>query len=67
VFVLDGIVMLVSRYYKSQSQWDVPKAVPSFLPWRVGQIMAVYLAYVQPVAERLSVAVESGSGWEEYI
>lgn len=67
VFVLDGIVMLVSRYYKSQSQWDVPKAVPSFLPWRVGQIMAVYLAYVQPFAERLSVAMNPGSGWEEYI
>ena len=67
VFVLDGIVMMVSRYYKSQSQWDVPKAVPSFLPWRVGQLMAVYLAYVQPFVERLSAAVRSGSGWEEYI
>ncbi len=56
------MVMIVSRYYKSQSQWDVPKAVPSFLPWRAGQLMAVYLAYVQPFVERLSVAVGYGNG-----
>jgi hypothetical protein len=66
-FVLDGMMMLVNRYYKSQSQWDVPKAVPSFLPWRAGQLMALYLIYVQPFAARLSVAVGHGSGWSDYI
>ena len=67
VFVVDGIVMTVTRYHKTQSQWDVPKVVPRFLPWRVGQLMALYLAYVQPFVERLSVAVGYGCGWSEYI
>jgi len=48
VFVADGRVMTVVRYHKSQSQWDKPKVVPRFLPWRLAQVMVVYLAYVQP-------------------
>jgi hypothetical protein len=32
VFVVDGQVMTVVRYHKSQSQWDKPKVVPRFLP-----------------------------------
>ena len=67
IFALDGTIMTVCRYYKTQSQWDVPKAVPRFLPWRVGQLMAVYLAYVQPFVERMSVAVDDGCGWGEYL
>ena len=67
VFVVDGIVMTVTRYHKSQSQWDVPKVVPRFLPWRLGQLMVVYLTYVQPFVERLSVTVGYGCGWGEYI
>jgi hypothetical protein len=59
--------MTVTRYDKTQSQWDVPKMVPRFLPWRVGQLMALYLTYVQPFMERLSVAVGYDCGWSEYI
>jgi hypothetical protein len=67
IFVLDGLVMSVTRYHKTQSQWDVPKAVPRFMPWRVGQLVTVYLTYVQPLMERLSVAVGHGCGRSEYL
>jgi hypothetical protein len=67
IFVLDGLVMSVTRYHKTQSQWDVPKAVPRFMPWRVGQLVTVYLTYVQPLMERLSVAIGHGCGRSEYI
>ena len=33
--------------------WDKPKVIARFLPWRVGQLFAVFLAYVQPLAEYL--------------
>jgi hypothetical protein len=67
IFVLDGLVMSVTRYHKTQSQWDVPKAVPRSMPWRVGQLVTVYLTYVQPLMERLSVAVGHGCGRSEYL
>ena len=66
IFVMHGQMVFVTRYHKSQSQMDKPKVIPRFLPWRVGQILAVYLAYVQPVQEYLSVQVK-GSGWSDYI
>jgi hypothetical protein len=40
--------MTVVRYHKSQSQWDKPKVVPRFLPPRLGQVIVMYLAYLQP-------------------
>jgi len=67
IFVLDGLVMSVTRYHKTLLQWDVPKAVPRFMPWRVGQLVTVYLTYVQPLMERLSVAIGHGCGRSEYI
>jgi hypothetical protein len=48
-------------YYKSQSQWDKPKGVPRFLPPQLAQVMAIYLAYVQPFQEYLVVRVLEGS------
>ena len=51
VFVIHGHMVVVTRYHKSQSQFDKPKVIPRFLPWRVGQLLAVYLAYVQPFQE----------------
>ena len=66
VFVADGRVMTVVRYHKSQSQWDKPKVVPRFLPWRLAQVMVVYLAYVQPFYEYLTVHVLGGS-FSEYV
>ncbi|KAL5371657.1 hypothetical protein DPSP01_014102 [Paraphaeosphaeria sporulosa] len=55
LFVVDGDVMTVARYHKSQSQWDKPKIVPRFLPARLGQVVVVYLAYLQPFQEYLNV------------
>ena len=51
VFVIYGHMVVVTRYHKSQSQFDKPKVIPRFLPWRVGQLLAVYLSYVQPFQE----------------
>jgi hypothetical protein len=61
IFIVDGAVMTVVRYHKSQSQWDKPKIVPRFLPPRLGQVMAVYLTYLQPFREYLTVQVLGGS------
>lgn len=67
LFVLDGQVMTVIRYNKTQSQWDVPKVVPRFLPWRLGQLLCLYLVYVQPLASLLSSKIGYGPGMSEYI
>jgi hypothetical protein len=61
IFVVNGAVITVVRYHKSQSQWDKPKIVPRFLPPRLGQVMAMYLTYLQPFREYLTVQVLGGS------
>lgn len=66
IFVVDGQVMTVARYHKSQSMWDKPKVVPRFLPARLGQVMVLHLAYVQPFQEYLQVEVLGGS-FSDYI
>jgi superfamily II DNA helicase RecQ len=66
IFVMDGQVMTVVRYHKSQSQWDKPKVIPRFLPQRLGQVMVVYLAYLQPFQEYLTVEV-LGGGFSDYV
>jgi superfamily II DNA helicase RecQ len=66
IFVVDGQVMTVVRYHKSQSQWDKPKIVPRFLPPQLGQVMAVYLVYVQPFREYLTLQVLGGS-YSDYV
>jgi hypothetical protein len=32
VFLLDGCVMTVTFYNKTEAEWDIPKVVPRFLP-----------------------------------
>jgi hypothetical protein len=54
VFIIDGRVMTVTSYYKSMAMLDMPKMVPRFLPWRLGQIAVIYLTYVRVFAELLS-------------
>jgi hypothetical protein len=41
--------VVVTRYHKTQAQWDRPKVVARFLLEAVGQLIAAYLLYVQPV------------------
>jgi len=67
VFVLDGRVMTVTSYHKSLAMLDMPKMVPRFLPWRLGQIAVIYLTHVRVFAELLSVQVQYGQGWSDYI
>lgn len=66
VFAIQGHMVVVTRYHKSQSQFDKPKVIPRFLPWRVGQLLAIYLAYVQPFQQYLTVKVK-GSGRSDHI
>jgi hypothetical protein len=61
IFIIAATVVSVIRYYKSQSQYDAPKVVPRFLPPQLGQIMALYLSYLQPFEEYLMVQVLGGS------
>jgi len=53
IYVIDGRVAYVTRYHKSQALFGEAKVIPRFLPWRVGQLLAIYLAYVQPFSETL--------------
>jgi hypothetical protein len=66
VFVVDSRIITVVRYYKSQSQFNKLKIVPRFLPPQLGQVMAVYLAYLQPFWEYLVVEV-LGGGLSDYV
>jgi superfamily II DNA or RNA helicase len=66
VFAIHGHLAVVTRYHKSASQFDQPKVVPRFLAWRVGQLLAVYLAYAQPLGELLADAV-NGQVAGEYV
>lgn len=45
-YVINGRVVCVTRYHKSQALFGEAKVIPRFLPWRVGQIFAVSQAYV---------------------
>jgi hypothetical protein len=53
--------MTVVCYHKLQLQWDKLKIVLRFLPPQLGQVMAVYLVYVQPFCEYLTLQVLGGS------
>jgi hypothetical protein len=66
VFVVDRQVMTVVCYYKSQLQFDKLKIVPRFLLLQLRQVMAVYLAYLQPFWEYLIVEV-LGGGLSDYV
>ncbi|KAK4947069.1 hypothetical protein LTR66_014220 [Elasticomyces elasticus] len=67
VFVMDGQVVFVSRYHKTQSLWDKPRVIPRFLPWRVGQLVSIFLAYVCPLREHLVAKVLGGGGWSDHV
>lgn len=66
VFVMDGQVVFVSRYHKTQSLWDKPRVIPRFLPWRVGQLIGIYLIYICELRTHLSREV-LGSAQDDYI
>ncbi|KAG6038783.1 hypothetical protein E4U39_008020, partial [Claviceps sp. Clav50 group G5] len=67
IFLLDGYVMTVTFYNKTDSQCDSPKIIPRFLPWRVGQLLSLYLVYIQPLAALMGDAIGSGSFQSEYV
>jgi superfamily II DNA helicase RecQ len=58
-FMIDGTSSIVIRYHKSQQLFGTPKIIPRFLPWRVGQLLVIYLVYVQPFCEYLLVETQN--------
>ena len=58
IFIMDGQVVVITRYHKSQALFNTPKIIPRFLPYRVRQLLVVYLAYLQPFREYLLVQVQ---------
>jgi hypothetical protein len=67
IYVINGQVITVTRYHKSQSQWDKPRVVPRFLPPRLGQVLVIYLAYALPFQEFLKVEVLKQGMLSDYI
>jgi hypothetical protein len=61
LYVIDGQVAVVTRYHKTQSQWDKPKVVVHFLPKAVGQLVAAYLLYARPLRalRYMTISIES--------
>jgi superfamily II DNA/RNA helicase len=58
LYVIDGQVAVVTRYHKTQSQWDKPKVVVRFLPDAVGQLVVAYLLYIRPLQVLLQSALD---------
>ncbi len=58
IFVMDGQVVFITRYHKSQSLFDAPKVILRFMPERVRQLVALYLVYMLPFQERLAEHVQ---------
>jgi superfamily II DNA or RNA helicase len=52
-YIVDGRLVSVTRYHKSQAMFGEPKVIPRFIPWRLAQVIVVYLVYVQPFMEEL--------------
>ncbi|KAG5912550.1 hypothetical protein E4U61_000519 [Claviceps capensis] len=59
--------MTVTFYNKTDSQWDSPKIIPRFLPWRVGQLLSLYLVYIQPLAALMGDELGNEAFQSEYV
>ena len=66
IFAIHGHMAVVTRYHKSASQYGQPKVVPRSLACRVGQLMAVYLAYAS-LLQALLAGVVNGQVASGYI
>jgi superfamily II DNA helicase RecQ len=62
VFIVDGEVVLVTQYHKSLAHFDSPKVIPRFLPYRVGQLLVMYITYIRPLTDRWEAERWSGYG-----
>ena len=63
IFIMNGQVMVVTEYHKSQAVTDQPKVIPRFLPDRIGRLLVVYLADVLPFRQLITdCAYTSESG-----
>jgi hypothetical protein len=47
IFVIDGRVVLVTRYSKQQAITDRPKLIPRWLPSPIDQLTVLYMAYAR--------------------
>jgi hypothetical protein len=53
IFLVDGQVMIVSCYSKTQAVTDQEKVIPRFLPLRIAQLVVAYLETVPAVLDLL--------------
>ncbi len=53
IYVIDGRLACATWCPQTTEVFGGTKAAIRFLPWRVGQLLAVYLVYVQPFSEEL--------------
>jgi superfamily II DNA helicase RecQ len=47
IFIIDGKVVLVTRYSKQQAITDRPKLIPRWLPSPIDQLKVLYMAYAR--------------------
>lgn len=60
-YVVDGTLMFLTEYHKSQGRTEMPKLIPRFVPRQVAQLLIAYIADVQPFVDFLEVATELGT------
>ncbi|KAL3596012.1 hypothetical protein FPOAC2_10382 [Fusarium poae] len=53
VFVVDGEVVIITPKYLSPAEFDSRDVMARFLPDRVGQLIAMYMAYIRPLKDHL--------------
>jgi superfamily II DNA helicase RecQ len=58
-YIIDGASSIIIRYYKSQQLFGTPKIIPRFPPWRVNQMLVIYLAYARQLCEYLLVETQN--------
>lgn len=53
-YIIDGRLVGVTRYHKSQAMFGEPKVIPRFIPWRLAQVFIVYMSWVKPFLEEIN-------------
>ena len=66
VFVVDGQVVLITRYHKSQALLDRPKVIPRWPASSVAQLLVIWLAYPRLLRDQLEMQTH-GQAISDYI
>lgn len=69
IYLVGGIMAIVTRYHKGQSRTGLEKEIPRFLPTRLRNMILAYLYFVQPFvlmlrrASELEVCLQNALMW----